>query len=153
MHPKHVAYHEAGHAIMARYLGSRPVVELALAPRPGVAGVCRYGPPQLADAALQARHDILVHVAGRAAERRLLGCEPQRPMLSDARQAMELARTLAASEPGARHLVVRSYSRACELFAGVELWWKVEAVAEALFARRRLDGRQVEHLARTLGLG
>lgn len=146
---RRIAYHEAGHAVMAWHLGSRRVIEVALTPGDLMhAGVCRSGPALITDKYLLAVHDILIHSAGHAAEAVLLGSAPPRSRASDSDKAQVLARRLQRGVTAGDQFFADLHAWARELIESPKLWPAVEYVAAALVSFGSLDGRCVEQVCR-----
>lgn len=150
--PRVMAYHEAAHAAAAWHTRARVVIDVSLTPGNGEhGGLCRLGPPLLANPVAQTKADIFIRTAGRAAERKLLDREPEWTLNFDAghdgSDAMQLARKLTSVEREARWLVASAYLEACEFISRPDVWPAVVALAEALLRLGRIDGTEANRLA------
>ena len=128
---EHVAYHEAGHAIVALALGSK-VRSVSIAPSL-TRCAHRRGTP----------HNAIVALAGNLAEQR--GCPGSNfDAFVDLRCALDVAESLQPADPLA--LLQKFLDQADELLD--ERWGQVETIAAALLQRQRLTGDEIDALVR-----
>ena len=148
------AYHEAGHAVIAwvHRVGLREVSIIPDADA-GTLGHCgRYRWPSFApDAGLDARTErramnlMMVHLAGREAERRFTGRYNHIGAAAD----LETAYTLAAYVTGDTDPETAAFLHWLTLRTRRALgihWIAVEALATTLLNAQRLDGKQVREV-------
>ena len=146
------AYHEAGHAVMARYLGGKVgLVTL----EPGI-GSGRYGltevrwPGDWLETRRGREQAVMVALAGPAAEMIHLG-EPFHPATvqewaDDWRQADEVLRSLIPQEP-TRFMALENLARlVVSHFYQDAVWAAVSALADELDAHETLEEESVEEV-------
>jgi hypothetical protein len=138
-----MAVHEAGHAVV-HWLHGGTVRQISIAPVPGVEiagraegdrGACGRGPE------LPVRDALQTLMGGEAATVVRGGRVPAAWSASDRAMAAALARRLTDGDEVEVALIVESaWTAARDRLAEGRAWERVQRVAQALVARRRLDG-------------
>lgn len=138
------AYHEAGHAVVALALG-RPVHRVSVRPNADRLGQCEFrkGRHQPTDDWLE--DEILISLAGMAAEARATGVYERGGAARDLRFARQLM-LQRASERSLDRYERRMLAKVENLLGDDGHWRAVEAIAAELAARETISGRQTVHL-------
>lgn len=144
------AYHEAGHAVIAMHFRRAIRYVTIEATDTSYGHVLKtpmppsFDPQNEIDARTMRRieAEILVSLAGLAAESRFTGRRNLRAASGDYRFAVEMAAYAYNFGPVAGKYVEFLEARAMQLMAGPAVWVKVEAMAKALLAHKRLDAKQ-----------
>ena len=157
------AYHEAGHAVVARMLGYKLLGISIDSDLEGKLG--HSGSDVLPESLKQSKNwrkdvvtpeewtaasdDIVIYLAGATAEELLHGREavvdPDEPRSSDETQVIgRLVRMCGANYEAQNELLADSLARARVLVK--DHWEKIEAVAEALLEQTTLSGPETEEL-------
>ena len=138
------AYHEAGHAVVALALG-RPVHRVTVRPTADRLGQCEFkkGRHQPTDDWLE--DEILISLAGLAAEARATGVYERAGAVRDLRFARSLM-LQRASKRGLDRYERRMLAKVENLLADDGHWRAVEAIAAELVAKETISGRQALHL-------
>ena len=150
------AYHEAGHAMMAVYVGAR-VRSVTIEPDRD------DGPERYADIRVEWPRDqfpgrklhensILVALAGPVAEMIYSG-EPYHPgfvaeWAADWRMAWDAAATLVPSERQRLNYLEQATARLHRMLNEDATWAAVAAIADHLLAHETLEGEEVEDIVR-----
>ena len=148
-----VAYHEAGHAVMAYFLGVR-VLSASIQPEEGISEghVLFPGVPTWVEnndsprAYRWLEYSVRVAMAGPVAYRIHTGTHSEHAASSDSRQAVDLAYHACGSTRQVEawlhwlHVVVEEY------LSSPMRWKAVEAVAAALLKHKRLSGRRLRKI-------
>src|SRR4051794_39535522 len=129
------AYHEAGHAVAALAL-DRPVVKVSIEPDRERAGICAFGKSVFRPSEDWVEREMLIALAGLAAEARHTGEYDHDAAERDLRYARSLSRGRAGNERQAERLERRLLSKVEHLLAREENWQAVERIATELLARR-----------------
>jgi len=138
------AFHEAGHAVVALLMG-RAVQRVSIEPDTTRLGKCEFGkgtfrkPKDLLEA------DVLVLLAGVAAEARVSGEYAWGGASQDLKSARRLTRSRAGSERQAERLERRLLDKVEHLLADAAHWSAVEVIAAELLAHRTISGRAAKH--------
>lgn len=139
------AYHEAGHAVIALALGC-PVQKLSIKPAERWLGRCEFRKGRFAAYKDLAEAQILILLAGLAAEARHTG----RYGWDEAAHDLDLVRSLlgarAADDRRAERLELRLLDKTEHMLDRPELWLAVERVAAELLRRTTISGRTARHL-------
>lgn len=139
-----VAFHEAGHAVIALKLG-RPVHRVSIA-----SNEMRLGQCQLTQARFRPSDDaietqMLIYLGGLAAEARHTG----QYCWAGAGQDLQIVKTLAdfrtSGGRGSEKLVRRMLDKTEHLLSQPELWRATELIAEALCESTTISGRAARH--------
>src|SRR5579872_3905449 len=141
---KAVAYHEAGHAVAALALG-RPVRHVSVLPDREHLGVCAFGTGAFRPSEDWIEREILIALAGLAAEARHTGDYAW----DGAARDLQFVRRLIVERAGARRaerLERRLLSKAEHLLAQEGHWRAVELIVAELLLRGAISGRAARHL-------
>ena len=151
-----IAYHEAGHAVAAVWLGGE-VVQVTLEPDRDD-GPFRDGEVQIRwhHGGLSPRdlidREVAVALAGPAAEMIYLGERPHplavREWAEDWRIAWNLAAERVAPHPGRMLWMESILSELCRTFDQDACWQAVAETADELSAHETLEGESVEEIVR-----
>jgi ATP-dependent Zn protease len=139
------AYHEAGHAVMALALG-RPVDRVSVRPNSEMLGVCHFRKPVFRPSEDWLEREILIALAGLAAEARHTGVYAWDEAGRDRRYVEELALQRAGSAKQAARLERRLLSKAEHVLSQDGNWRAVERLAAELLRRGEVSGRAARHL-------
>lgn len=153
-----VAYHEAGHAVAAFYLGLR-VREVSIVPDADALGHVSWKPmppsfrpdaevsPRVRD---RIEREAIATLAGPWAEEKAGGDDAWRTSGSDLDDSVALLQYLCASDDELQAYLHLVSIRARNLVE--RLWDSIDALAHQLLAKRRLSGEEVRRLmVRTFG--
>jgi len=138
------AFHEAGHAVAALALG-RPVKHVSALPRRKLLGWCEFGKGSFRPSDDWLEREILIALAGLAAEARHTGIYNWEGATHDQRYALELA-VRRAGERQAERLQRRMLAKAENLLGVEENWKAVELIAAELLRCGAISGRTARHL-------
>jgi ATP-dependent Zn protease len=138
------AYHEAGHAVMALALG-RPVACVSILPDRRFLGVCEFGKAVFRPSEDWLEREILIALAGIAAEARHTGEYAWDAADRDRAYALGLAAERAGSYRKAERLLRRLLSKAEYLLGRAENWPAVEKLAAELLRLGEVSGRAARH--------
>ena len=138
------AYHEAGHAVVALALG-RPVHRVTVRPTTDRLGQCEFkkGRHQPTDDWVE--DEILIALAGMAAEAKATGVYERGGAARDLRFARSLM-LQRASERSLERFERRMLGKVEHLLGDDGHWRAVEAIAAELVAKETISGRQAVHL-------
>src|SRR5947208_13339112 len=134
MEPSHeeaTAYHEAGHAVAALALG-RPVDHVSVLPDRERLGQCEFKKPAFRPSEDWVEREILISLAGIAAEARHTGDYCWEAADRDRDYAEDLARDRAGSDRKAQRLLRRLLSKAEHILYQDANWDAVERIAADL---------------------
>lgn len=138
------AYHEAGHAVVALALG-RPVHRVSVLPNRDRLGQCEFGKAVFRPSEDWVEREVLISLAGLAAEARHTGTygwdEADRD-LRYVRRLLTATRTDRQAEKQERRLL----SKVEYLLADDGNWAAVEAIAAELLKQGVISGRAARHL-------
>jgi ATP-dependent Zn protease len=137
------AYHEAGHAVIALRQG-RSVREVSILPGGKRLGYCEMakGGRPMKDA-LEA--DLLILLAGLAAEARVAGRYALDGAAQDLRMAEKLALHRAGNARQAERLLERALDKAEHLMRDAATWSAIDLIAAELLKAGVLSGRAARH--------
>jgi ATP-dependent Zn protease len=138
------AYHEAGHAVLALYLG-RPVHRVSILPNQ-----LRLGQVELTRGMARPPKDFVEDesiflLAGMVAEARHTGAYSHGHAGADLRAVRELIATRAATERQAEKLERRFLDKTEYLLDDPALWMAVELLVAELLAKKTVSGRAAKH--------
>ena len=139
------AYHEAGHAVVALEL-DRPVVKVSILPDRDRAGICHFGKAVMRPSEDWIEREMLIALAGMAAEARHTGTYDREAAGRDLRYARSLSTGRAGNERQAARLERRMLSRVENLLDEEKVWLAVERIAAELVRQGEMSGRQARHL-------
>lgn len=138
------AFHEAGHAAMALAL-DRPVHKVSVLPNLDYLGQCRFGKGVFRPSEDWVEREILISLAGMAAEARHTGRYCRDGATRDLRYSRKLALQRATERQLDRY-ERRMIAKVENLLADDALWRAVEAIAAALMDHGTISGRAARHL-------
>jgi ATP-dependent Zn protease len=141
----HTAYHEAGHAVIAIVVG-RNVNKVSIIPGGNKLGVCKMskGRKKASQDVLEA--ELLILLAGMAAEGRKSGRYNMQGASQDLRDAEKLALMRAGNAKQAGKVLKRTLDKVHNLFDQTATWNATKSIAEALLASESISGREADHL-------
>lgn len=138
------AYHEAGHAVAALALG-RPVQCVTIVATRERLGTCAFGKAPSRPSEDWLEREILIALAGLAAEARCTGVYSWDGASQDRRSIQRLALQRAGSSRQAERLERRLLAKAEHLLAQEGNWKAVERIAVELLKAGTLSGRAARH--------
>ena len=138
------AYHEAGHAVIALALG-RAVQRVSILPGRGWLGRCEFKKGRVRPSEDWLEREILISLAGAAAEARHTGAFAWDGASADLRAVRRLA-VQRASERQAERLERRLMAKVEHLLNQAGHWRAVELIAAELLRCETISGRAVRHL-------
>ncbi len=138
------AYHEAGHAVVALALG-RPVQHVSILPDRTFLGRCEFGKGVFRPSEDWLEREILIALAGLAAEARFTGNYAWEGAAHD-RQYVRGLTIQRAGESRAERLERRMLSKTEHLLSQDENWAAVERIAAELLRLGSISGRAARHL-------
>jgi len=140
----HTAYHEAGHAVIAIVVG-RNVNKVSIIPGGNKLGVCKMskGRKKASQDVLEA--ELLILLAGMAAEGRKSGRYNMQGASQDLRDAVKLALMRAGNAKQAGKVLKRTLDKVHNLFDQTATWNATKSIAEALLASDSISGREADH--------
>lgn len=138
------AYHEAGHAVIALALG-RSVQRVSITPGCGWLGRCEFQKGRVRPTEDWLEREILIALAGAAAEARHTGAYAWDGAVDDLRTVRRLA-VQRASERQAERLERRLMAKVEHLLEQAGHWQAVELIAAELLRCETISGRAVRHL-------
>lgn len=139
------AYHEAGHAVVALAL-DRPVVKVSILPGRDRAGLCHFGKAVVRPTEDWIEREMLISLAGMAAEARRTGTYDRAAAGRDLRYARAISAGRSGNERQADRLERRMLSRVENLLDDEEVWLAVERIAAELLVKGEISGRQARHI-------
>jgi ATP-dependent Zn protease len=139
------AYHEAGHAVMALALG-RTVSFVTIRPDRRHLGICEFGKPVLRPTEDWLEREMLIALAGLAAEAMRTGEYAWEEAGKDRDYALDLAEKRAGNARQAERLERRVLSKAEHLLAKPAHWRAVERLAGELLRQGEVSGRAARHI-------
>jgi ATP-dependent Zn protease len=137
------AYHEAGHAVVALSLG-RPVHKVSALPTRDRLGWCEFRKGVFRPSEDWLERELLIALAGLAAEARLTGTYDHDAAGRDLRYVRGLARQR-ASERSIARLERRMLAKVENLLADDGHWKAVELIAAELVKHGEISGRAARH--------
>ena len=140
------AYHEAGHAVMALLLG-RPVAFVSIRPARERLGMCEFGKAPYRPAEDWVEREMLISLAGIAAEARLTGAYDWLAGARDQIYAEGLALDRAGGDAKrAQRLLRRHLAKAEHLLGQEGNWHAVERMAAELVRLTEISGRAARYI-------
>jgi hypothetical protein len=139
------AYHEAGHAVMALALG-RPVACVSVRASRENLGICEFGKAVFRPSEDWLEREILISLAGLAAEARHTGEYCWESASKDNDFAEELALQRAGNPRKAQRLLRRLLSKAEHVLNQDAHWEAVERMAAELLRHGEISGRAARHI-------
>ncbi len=139
------AYHEAGHAIMSLALG-RPVASVSVRAAREYLGTCQFGKAVFRPSEDWLEREILISLAGLAAEARHTGAYAWDAASRDHDYAEDLALQRAGNPRKAQRLLRRLLSKAEHVLNQAANWEAVERLAAELLRAGEVSGRAARHI-------
>ena len=139
------AYHEAGHAVLSLALG-RPVSCVSVRATRDFLGTCEFGKAVFRPSEDWLEREVLIALAGIAAEARLTGHYAWEGAARDRGYAEDLALQRAGSARKAQRLLRRLLSKAEHLLGQEGNWRAVERLAAELLRVGEVSGRAARHI-------
>jgi ATP-dependent Zn protease len=139
------AFHEAGHAVLALALG-RPVACVSALPGRHFLGTCAFGKAVFRPSEDWLEREMLIALAGPAAEARHTGAYCWEGGGRDLACAEALARQRAGGDRQAARLLRRMLAKAEHLLYREDNWDAVERLAAQLLRLGEVSGRAARHL-------
>jgi ATP-dependent Zn protease len=143
-HDEATAYHEAGHAVVALAL-DRPVRRVSVLPGQDLLGKCEFGKGVFRPSADWLETEVLIALAGMAAEARHTGTYDREAAGRDLRYARKLA-LQRATERQLDRFERRMLAKVEHLLADEGHWRAVELIAAELMRLGTISGRAARHL-------
>ena len=138
------AYHEAGHAVVA-LAHDRPVHRVSVLPNQLHLGQCEFRKGVQRASVDWVEQEILISLAGMAAEARLTGRYDRGAAGRDLRHARTLALPRATEKQLDRY-ERRMLAKVENLMSDDAIWKAVESIAAALMRHGQISGRAATHL-------
>lgn len=138
------AYHEAGHAVVALAL-DRPIHKVSVLPGKDLLGQCQFGKGVSRPSDDWLEREMLIALAGLAAEARHTGQYDRLAAGRDLRYARKLA-VQRAGDRQADRLERRMLAKTENILADDANWRAVEAIAAELMKLGTISGRAARHL-------
>jgi len=144
------AFHEAGHAVMALYLG-RSIQKVTIIPAQIQTGGQRLGVCQIKKGQTRPAHDpleqqVLILFAGMVAESHFTGDYCQRGAAGDLIAARRTLATRANSERQLERLARRWLEKTEHILADDDLASAIELIAAELVKHQTISGRAARHV-------
>ena len=138
------AFHEAGHAVMALYLG-RIVLQVSIIPSKTRLGECQLQKGRSKPTKDALEDDILILFAVRTAEAMHTGeyCLPG--AAQDLRLIRKLIAQRADGQKQVERLERRLLAKAENILGDAETWQAVEKISQALLEQETISGRAARH--------
>lgn len=141
---ENTAYHEAGHAVIALSC-ERPVHRVSVLPKHEFLGICQFRKGVFRPSKDWLENEILISLAGLAAEARHTGQYAWDGAAKDLQVAQRLA-VMRAGERQAEKLIRRMLSKVENLLADEQRWKAVQLMAAELLKLGEITGRAAKHL-------
>lgn len=141
------AYHEAGHAVIAIVVG-RSVNKVSIIPGGNKLGVCKMGKGRKKASQDMLEAELLILLAGMAAEARKSGQYNMQGASQDLRAAEKLALSRAGNPRQAEKILKRALDKVHHLFDQPVTWNAAKSIANALLENESISGREADHLYR-----
>jgi ATP-dependent Zn protease len=138
------AYHEAGHAVIAMVVG-RAVHRVSIVPNATRLGACELKKGRSRASNDELEDEVLVLLAGVAAEGRLTGQYNWSGGAKDLRLALQAIDSRASTEKQAERLRKRMLNKVEYLLDDDAHWAAIEVIANELVAHRTISGRSAKH--------
>jgi ATP-dependent Zn protease len=140
-----IAYHEAGHAVVALALG-QPVHRVSVRPKEQWLGRCEFQKGRIRPARDPVETQILIMLGGLAAEARHTGQYALDGAARDLWAVRSLTEKRAASDKQVDRLERRLLDKTEHLLNQPGVWQAVESIAGELLLKTEISGRSARHL-------
>lgn len=138
------AYHEAGHAVMALLMG-RSVQKVSIIPSQNRLGAVTIQKGQVKQQQDRIEADMLILLAGMAAEGRMSGKYNLQGAAQDLRQVEKLAMARSGNAGQASKLIRKTLDKTQHLLNEKSNWTAVKVIAAELLERESISGRAARH--------
>ena len=138
------AYHEAGHAVMALLMG-RSVQKVSIIPSQNRLGTCTMKKGRAKQVQDKLEAEILILLAGMAAEGRKSGRYNVQGATQDLRMVEKLAMTRSGNPRQATKLVHKLLDKTQHLLSNKSTWTAVKVIADELIEHESISGRAATH--------
>lgn len=138
------AYHEAGHAVMALLMG-RSVQRVSIVPSQNRLGTCTLQKGRAKQVQDKLEAEILILLAGMAAEGRKSGHYNVPGATQDLRAVEKLAMVRSGNPRQATKLVHRMLDKTQHLLSSKATWTAVKLIADELLEYGAISGRAAKH--------
>ncbi len=138
------AYHEAGHAVLALYLG-RSIHRVSILPNQSSLGQCDIQKGSFRPSKDQLETEILILLGGVAAEARQMGRYDWGGASQDLRSVRRLSEQRAGGLKQVERLERRMLDKAEHLLEQPGVWNAVELIANELLKSTTISGRATRH--------
>ena len=138
------AYHEAGHAVMALLTG-RSVKKVSIIPSQNRLGACTIQKGRTRQVQDKLEAEILILLAGMAAESRKSGRYNVQGASQDLRGVEKLALARSGNPRQAQKLVHKMLDKTQHLLQNKAPWSAVKMIASELIAHESISGRAAKH--------
>jgi hypothetical protein len=150
---KATAYHEAGHAVMALFLG-RPIQKVTIAPGKSAIGDAHLGLCHVKKSPGKGSKDwledeVMILLAGMVAEAQITGQYCAAGAARDLRFVRRFLQSRAESERQIERLERRLLSKTENHLSDRALWSAVESIAAELLKSETISGRAAKHFYET----
>ncbi|MCZ2340580.1 MAG: hypothetical protein LC104_02140 [Bacteroidales bacterium] len=139
------AYHEAGHAVIA-LLFDRPIQKITIRADRDHLGWCKFDKGVFRPSEDWIEREVLIALAGMAAEAQLTGRYCEHGASRDLRYARRLLAERAGGERRAERLERRLLAKVESLLGDEGIWSAVTAIATELLQSETISGRAARHL-------
>ena len=141
---KLTAHHEAGHAVIAIAVG-RSVNKVSIIAKNTKLGVCKMKKGRAKASQDVLEGELLILLAGMAAESRISGRYNLQGAAQDLRDAERLAMMRAGNERQAGKTIKRALDKVQNMLSQKDTWAAVKAVAKDLIEKEEISGRAAVH--------
>lgn len=138
------AFHEAGHAVMAILMG-RPVQKVSIIPSQNRLGAMTLQKGRTKQVQDKLEGDMLILLAGMAAEGRKSGKYNLQGASQDLRMVEKLALARAGNARQASKLIHKMLDKTQHLLSDRANWTAVKAIAAELLEHESISGRNATH--------
>jgi hypothetical protein len=147
---KATAYHEAGHAVMAMFLG-RAIQKVTIVPGQSHLGAQRLGACHLQKGKSRGASDyledeVMILLAGMVAESQITGQYCHQGAAQDLRFVRRMLQTRNDGERQIQRLEKRLLNKTEHHLLDAEQWRAVESIAAELIKSQTISGRAAKHL-------
>ncbi|MEP2775634.1 MAG: M50 family metallopeptidase [Luteolibacter sp.] len=138
------AYHEAGHAVMALLMG-RSIQKVSIIPSQNRLGACTFQKGRAKQVQDKLEAEILILLAGMAAEGRKSGRYNLQGAAQDLRMVEKLAMARSGNPRQATKLVHKMLDKTQHLLTNRATWAAVKMIAGELIEHESISGRAAKH--------